>query len=178
MVISLAAAKAYLRVEHDDEDEVIGDLLAAAVGHVERVTGRNLSVKKERQDLAGWPARGVVKLFRGPVQEIVGVDYDPADGGLRAPLTSYRLAEGLDGALMPAFGRAFPSVLAGPGAVRIEYNAGYASGEEPPALLQAVRMLTAHWYVNREAASSGSGSSELPLAVKALMDPFCPVGIA
>ena len=55
--------------------------------------------------------------------------------------------------------------------VTVTYTAGYAAGEEPQSLIQAMLLLVGHFYANREAVTLGGTSSapqEVPLAVESL----------
>jgi hypothetical protein len=48
--------------------------------------------------------------------------------------------------------------------IRVTYSRGYAPGDEPPAIRQAVLEQVAEWYTNREA----SEAKELSSTVRAL----------
>ena len=110
---------------------------------------------------------------------IDAIEYDPADGSAAVEVADFRLVEGINGALLPAFGESWPTTLEGPAAVRITGTAGYADGEAPE-LDQAALMLVAHWYVNREAVNSAASAAavELPLGVEMLIRPYRPSGLA
>ena len=54
--VSLGQAKAWLRVSHADEDELITDLLRASRERVEAFTGRALIQRQYRESLDDWPA--------------------------------------------------------------------------------------------------------------------------
>lgn len=177
-VVSLADAKAFLRVEHDDEDVLIASLVAAAVGLVERNTGKNLTPKIVRQTLAGFPAggSGAIALWRGPATSVVELAHDDSDGNEQL-VADFRLIEGGNGRLLPAHGESWPATASGPGTVRLTYVAGYEPADrERLQLAQAVRMLVAHWYGNREAVGAGS-LAEVPFAVDAILAPFRPIGL-
>lgn len=180
-MIDLAAAKQHLRVEDDSEDTLIGMYLASAVALVETLTGKLLAPKEFTQVAAGFPsdrAPYALKLYKGPVSAITSIEYDPGDGSAPAVLADFRLVEGVNAALLPAYGQSWPATLDGPGTVRVTGTAGYADGETPAELDQAVRMLVGHFYANREAVGGAASSSELPLAVKSLISGYLPVGIA
>jgi len=46
----------------------------------------------------------------------------------------------------------------------------------PPAILQAVRMLVAHWYEAREAVAATPGGAAVPYGPKALLAPYRDLG--
>lgn len=172
-MIDTAKAKAWLKVEHDAEDDLIGALVSGAIGNVEAMTSKFLSPKAFTQELSGFPCRSpyAVRLVKGPVSAITSIFYDPADGGDEIELAEFRLVEGVNGSLQPAYGSLWPVTLDGAGTVRIIGTAGYADGEAPE-LDTAVLLLVAFWYQNRE------GMNEVPAPVEALIRPFRPVGIA
>lgn len=181
-MIDTAKAKAWLKVEHADEDALIAGLVNSAVAHIEAITGKFLSPKAFTQTLRGFPVQSpyLVKLHRGPVTGITSVAYDPSDGSVEATVLNFRLAEGhgrfFNGTLQPAFGERWPGALAGAGTVRITGTAGYAEGEAPE-LDTACLQLVAHWYLNREAVATGTIATELPMTVKALIGPYRPPGL-
>lgn len=177
-MIDLAAAKKWLRVESLEEDALITGLVNASVRHIEAITGKFLSVKAFTQDLAGFPAdgTGAIRLLKGPVITITGIQYDPPDGGAALAVADFRLAEGINATLLPAYGASWPTAIDGAGTVRISGTAGYAAGEAPE-LDQAALMLVAHWYANREAVSA-TAANELPIGVQAMIGPYRPVGLA
>ncbi|MCG7626049.1 head-tail connector protein [Epibacterium sp. Ofav1-8] len=45
----------------------------------------------------------------------------------------------------------------------------------PPSVLQAIRLLVAHWYSNREAVAPGV-MAEVPYGVKAMLAPYREFG--
>ena len=76
------AAKAYLRVERADEDELIAGLVAAAAELCEAFTGQALL---ERGFTETMPAsRAWQRLSRSPVRAIVSVEALPAEGAAQA----------------------------------------------------------------------------------------------
>jgi uncharacterized phiE125 gp8 family phage protein len=178
-MIDVTAAKAWIRKLTDEEDDLIGGLVNAAVATIEAQTGKYMSVKDFTQALGGFPACSpfAIRLSRGPVTEVAAIEYDPSDGTAAVEVDDFRLIEGLNGALLPAYGEIWPATLDGPATVRIAYSAGFADGEAPE-LDQAALMLVAHWYQNREGVTAAIAMAELPLAVQMLIGPYRPKGLA
>jgi len=178
VAVDLTLAKQHSRIESGHEDALLEHYLAAAVAAVEKASGKFLSVKPFSQRLAGFPRRSpfTVRLFFGPVRTVDEIAFDPAGGGAEEMLGDFRLVEGPQPALLPAYGATWPDVLPGPGTVRISGTAGFADGEAPE-LDQAVLALFEHFNFNRSAVVTGTIATELPIGVKALIAPHRPVGI-
>jgi hypothetical protein len=198
-MIDLDTAKAHLRVETAAEDTIIGAYLAAAIADVEDATGKLLSPAIVTQAADGFPGNArasafrrepyhanagshqqAIRLWKGPVDgetAAVAIKYDDPDG-VEQTLAEFRLVEGRNAQLLPAFGESWPLTAIGPGTVRITYTAGYA--DVPPALDQAVLMLVGHFYANREAvnAADRAAAVELPLGVEDKLARYRSPGIA
>jgi uncharacterized phiE125 gp8 family phage protein len=171
--VSLHEAKAWLKEEDSDEqDELITGLIRAAAAWIEERYG---IVCLARDQTFAYPRFGrQLMLHRRPLNSIIAVEYDAADGtaGTLAP-ADWRIREyaGLP-ALVPAFGASFPGTEEIPGAVRVTFNAGYASrAEVPDGIRQAALHMIAHWFMNREAVTTGP-TAEVPQSAKALMQPY------
>jgi uncharacterized phiE125 gp8 family phage protein len=67
---SVAEAKSFLRVEHDD-DAVIASLVAAARGQIEALTRRALLAQSWRIVLDAGPADGRIRLRIGPLRRLI-----------------------------------------------------------------------------------------------------------
>lgn len=179
-MLDLARAKAHLKIEAEDieEDELVGAYLAAAVSHIESVTGVLLAPQTVTQRVASARVCGAIELYRSPVTEVISIDY--VDGsGSDAVLADYRLVGGNAAVVLPALGSAWPGVAAAhPAALTVTYTAGFDPEEVPPALEQAALFLMGHFYNNREAVVTGTIATALPMAVDALIGPYRPIGIA
>lgn len=168
--LSLAEAKAFLRIEHDDDDDVIDALIASARIHVEAQTRRALIAQQWRLVLDAWPSDGRLAVRPAPLQALdVARVYD--GGGAAATLDLQNFVVDTAGSQL-AFA---PWALAQPGrataGIELDVTVGYgdAAGDVPEPLRHAVRLLTAHWYENRGIAGSGS---TLPATVAALIAPY------
>src|SRR4051812_45755482 len=118
-MIDVTAAKAWIKKQTSDEDALIGGLVNAAVATIEAQTGKFMSVKDFSQVLAGFPCRSpyAIALSRGPVTAIDAIEYDPSDGTDPVEIADFRLIEGRNGALLPAYGESWPATLDGPATV-------------------------------------------------------------
>lgn len=171
--VSLAEAKAFLRVEHDDDDGVITPLIAAARLFVEAQTRRALITQEWRLVLDCWPPSGRIEVRPAPLRSLIAVRVYDFDGN--ADLID------LDAFVQDTAGSAliFPSwTLSQPGrrAAGIELDMtcgdGDAALDVPEPLRQAIRLLVAHWYENRSLTTTGADYSALPITVPALIAPY------
>lgn len=177
--VLLDDAKAHLRVDHEDDDDLIEGLIAAATEHLDGYTGvlgRALVTQTWRQDFCGFSARMGLPLR--PVSSIASVTYFDGDNATQAlGSTVYGLfadAAGAYVALTPD--QAWPSTRSRRDAVSVTYVAGVADTAVPAPIKQAILLMVGHWYANREAVSEGS-MAEVPMAVDALLRPYRAVGV-
>lgn len=157
--VALAEVKAFLRIGHDGEDELLDALVRSAGELCERFTGRALLPRDILETLpasAAW-----TRLGAGPVRSIAGVETTSG------PLPADAFATDIDAA-----GDGWVRVLRAGGAriVRAAYSAGLAAEAErlPEALRHGVVRLTAHFYTHRD-KDDGLGP---PAAVTALWRPW------
>ena len=160
--VSLAEARAFLRVDDTAEDELIATLIAAARIHVESVTSRALLSQSWRLALEEWPASGAVGFPITPVLQLVAVRYF---GALGEPHEIDLAEVTTDLAAGRAFLPAAPTLVSAPlrrqHEVELDFTAGFGeSADDVPAdLRQAMLMLVAYWFEHRDAVVvAGSGS--------------------
>lgn len=161
--LTLDLVKQHLRVLHDDEDELIAQYMAASADYVEQATSKLLTRREVTQDFDRFTSK--LPLYWGPNPDNVVVTYLDADD-VEATVSGPRLVRG--SLYAPASG--WPSTACH-SPVFVTYEAGYAEGEVPSALMSAQLLLIGHLYVNREAVSAGQ-SVPVPYAVDALIQPY------
>ena len=171
--LTLDEAKAYLRVETSDDDDVIGALIAGARIHVEAQTRRALITQSWRISADCWPENGRLTVLPAPLQTLTAVRIYDFEG---MPHDVDTQAFVLDkGASVLAFA---PWAVPAPGRVAagieldvvVGYGAAAADVLEP--LRQAIRLLVAHWYENRGITTIGHEVAVLPSTVAALIAPY------
>jgi uncharacterized phiE125 gp8 family phage protein len=170
--ITLGEAKAYLRVEHGDDDLVIAALIAAARIHVEAQTRRALITQTWRIIRGCWPPEGRLSISPAPVQEILAARVYDSDGSALAIDTQAFVIDKASALIafapwsLPAPGRSF-------GGIELDVKAGYgdAGTDVPEPLRQAIRLLLAHWYENR-GLTAGRAVAVSPASVSALIAPY------
>ena len=171
--LSLPDAKKHLRIFHDDEDDYITGIVAAAQGYIEGPNGAGVALKPQtwRLSLDYFPCEILIPL--GPVTEITGISYTGANGN-EAMLDSWR--SDLDASpvrIWPARDTSWPAIICEPGAVKVTFTAGF---EAPPAdLIWALKLIVSHLYEHREAAlDTGAkfGLLTLPLGAEHILDRY------
>lgn len=155
--ISLAEAKAQMRVEGNDDDIVIQRLIDASVAFVDAqgVLGFAMITQTWGQWLG--PNPGTVSLLLGPVQSVSAIKYYDADGVLQTATLSDFNVFGTPNRITvsPKSGKAWPITQTRDDAIKIEYVVGYGatSASVPQTVRHALMMLVAHWYENRETSA-------------------------
>lgn len=171
--ITLLDAKLHLRVTHSSEDALITACIAAARAHAEDFTRRALSAQTWELVLDGFPC-GEIKLPLPPLRSVVSVKYFDSDGEEQTlGEEAYQVDTSSEpGRVAPAYGTSWPATRCQLGAVRIRFECGYETRDEVPEQTKhAIRFLTGLYFLNREAAVTGTIVTKIPFAVEALLWP-------
>ena len=168
--VSLAEAKAHLKIDTTDEDALIAALIAAARARAEWHTGRALITQAWTLFLDCWPA-DAIEIPLPPLQGVTAVTaYARDDSAHVLDASLYTL----DTASAPARlalkpGVPPPTNLRRLNAIAVAFTAGYgpSAGDVPQLLKEAILELVAFLYENR-----GEAPAELPLVCLALLAPF------
>ncbi len=167
--VSLDEAKAFLRVEHDDDDDVIAAPIAGSRIHVEAQTRRALIAQTWRIVRDSWPQGGAVSVMTAPLRELIAARVYGADN------TSEEITIddfGVDASSTPGV-LLVPRSVKAPGratsGIELDVEVGYGDAPEdvPEPLRHAIQLLVAHWYENR-----ASRDAALPANVAALIAPY------
>lgn len=177
--VTLAEAKAHLRITHDSEDALVESLLRAAREDVEHRTGQALIVQHWRLALDELPGDGVVALRRGPVREITSVTVYGDDGA--ASLVDPGTYQ-LDAAATPArlrF-RDIPGAMRAMNGIEIDFVAGFgeAGTDVPDLIKRAVLVLAAHWFEFRAVFGTDAAGVSSPGGFDRLLAPYLPRRLA
>jgi uncharacterized phiE125 gp8 family phage protein len=148
--ISLSDAKSFLRVDHDDDDDLISLLIEAGQSHVEAITGLKLDQGAVTMTFPDWLSTS--HFTTGPVQSITSISYldrQGADETLDPDQYALR-ANGLKAGLRQPAGIRWPDHARDESAITIEVVSGYADGELPAAVRQAALLVLGDLYNFRE----------------------------
>ncbi len=172
--VTLSEAKAHLRIDHTAEDSVLTEMIVAARQALEDASDLALITQSWQVALDAWPG-AVVELPKRPAQSVTEVRVTGLDG-VAAILVSSAFELKTAGG-MARLVKTPSAIWTGPGrlvgGIEIDYVAGYgsAASDVPRALRQALLMVIAHVYENRELLSRESGAP-LPAGVDALLAPY------
>lgn len=173
--VSVADAKAQLRIDHDSEDDLISGLIKAAREEVEQTTGVAMIDQSWRLAVDCVPGTGLLLLRRAPVKKIMSVTaygsegeasvIDPADYQLDALSRPARLH--------------FPDPpddLRAMNGVEVDFTAGFgeAGTDVPDLLKRAILALTAHWYEFRASFGATAQPVSLPDGYQRLIAAYLP----
>jgi uncharacterized phiE125 gp8 family phage protein len=176
--VSLAEAKAFLRIEHDDDDDVLTALIAAARGYVEAQTRRALVTQQWRLTFDAWPRSGRIDVRPAPLQSLDAVNvYDDDDAAQEVDAAAFVVD--VAGASLAFAPGALPQPSRRAAGIALDITAGYgdAAIDVPEPLRQAIRLLVAHWYDNRGLIVPGATVATLPATVPALLSPYRMVAL-
>lgn len=172
--VTVAEAKANLRLDHDSEDELLAGLIRAARDEVERFAGLALIDQSWRCAIDRLPRSGMVLLRRHPVREIISVTVYGRDGeaSILDP-ADYQI----DSLSRPARLHFFrcPEPVRAMNGIEIDFRAGFgeAGTDVPDLLKRAMLQLVAHWYEFRASfAAAGDQPVSYPAGYERLIAPY------
>jgi uncharacterized phiE125 gp8 family phage protein len=169
--LSLDEAKAFLRVEHNDDDETVAALIAGARLHVEAQTRRALITQTWRLVRDAWPPSGRVAVRPAPLQALTAARVYDEDGTAREiDPQAFVLDAGASALAFAVWAVPVPGRAAAGIELDIRVGYGDAAADVPEPLRQAVRLLVAHWYEHRGLVAADAAL--LPATVAALLAPY------
>ncbi|MEL6298933.1 MAG: head-tail connector protein [Pseudomonadota bacterium] len=165
--ISLAEAKAFLRLDTETEDAFVSSLIKTSRLHIEAAL--DLALITQRWRLTSRVASlQPVPVPLHPVREVVGASAIDA-GGASTAIPLDQVDVNLDErpatvCVTAEFGKR----------VAIDFEAGFGAdpADVPEPIRQALLLLVAHWFENREPVVIGSDATRIPMTVSALLAPY------
>lgn len=151
-ILSLADAKAHLRILHDDEDEKIAFCRDAALQAVEKYC--NVRLTRTPNMVARFEGFGPgMRMGIGPESTVQVTDISYVNSaGESASIDQGGWRLDVLGRLVPAVGRAWPTTY---GPVTVTFTAGYTAQNRPAVLVMAARMMLVQMFENWEEMLSG-----------------------
>lgn len=162
--VTLEMAKAHLRVDFNDEDDLINAYITAARSYLEDACGRRLITQIWNLYLQQWPAGDRLFVPYPPLIGVATVQYtDATETVTTVDPSLYVVNNGSDlGEVVLRFGQIWPPTVLSPSRpIGVTFTCGYGEdpGSVPAPLVQALLLLIGHWYQNREAVVIGRAST-------------------
>ncbi|WP_127078375.1 head-tail connector protein [Rhodomicrobium lacus] len=165
-ILTVADAKAQLRITIDDEDALLADYVQLATEYLEGFNGRGgylgraLLTQSFEYRVHAFPECGAALcLPMPPLQSVTSVKYLDAAGTLQTlDPEAYAVETAcLQGHILPV--TRWPGTAAHPHAVRVAFVAGYGDtpAQIPLGIRQAAKLIVGMHYVNREAGNDLKG---------------------
>lgn len=168
-IVTVAEIKSYLRVDYSADDTLIGVLRNAAITWVEDYCNTRMG------DVT---AVGYIDYFAptrvpvGPVNSITSITYTAPSGSTETLDTSKYYSDLKTKPARIMFDNVPDVKDEALNRVQVNMNLGYPEADVPQPLVQAVKLMTAHLYETRIPVVTGTITSEVPLALKALLNPY------
>ncbi len=174
--VSLAEAKAHMRVDFSDDDDLITALVVAARQQAENHTNRVLLTQTWDWTLDRFPCTRTFEVPRPPLQSVSSITYKDTNGDEQTFSSSkYLVDTGSErGRISLADGESWPATKAEINAVTIRFIAGYGdtAATVPQQIRQAILMMVGHLYEHRESVAAGVAATEVPFSTRALLGPY------
>ena len=173
--ISLAEAKAHLRVDASDEDALIASLITAARMLIERTLGLALVTQSWSYFIDHWPEHCCITLPLLPVQTVDAVTVHDKEGGANVVSAEAYAVDVISAPARLVLTATLPSVTRRAfNAYEVAFTAGYGEGgtEVPQPICQALLLLVAHWFEGRMPVELGQGPQEVPAIAAGLLQPY------
>lgn len=173
--LTVAEAKAHLRVDHTTDDSYIESLIKAARVTCENLQNRAYITQTRKLYLDDFPGVNCpIELPFAPLQSVSSLTYVDTDGTTQTWASSnYQVdAKAQPGTLEPVDGVTYPLVYPNKrNAVIITYICGYGatSASIPESMRHAMRLLISDWYNQREDTVIGNIVNSIPMGVEALL---------
>lgn len=176
--VSLSEAKAHIRVDISDDDDLIAGYITSARQFAEEYLDRALVSQQLTMRLDRFPQE--FELPRPPMAmsgtlTTTTITYTlETQATTTLDVSTYRVdREATPGRIRTVYAGTWPGHLTDQNAVSVTWWAGYgpAATDVPQAIRSAILMLVAHFYENRQAAvATGAVPQDVPFGVKALLN--------
>ena len=194
--VATSEQKSFMRVDFNDDDTLIGELIKVAQNNVEEYTGRAITQQtlqlfldrlpyyideKLREGVYTAPdinySADYIVLPKPPVASITHVKYYANDNTASTFAASnyFSDVDSTQARVVLKNGVSWPTLteLRQGNAYEVQYVAGYgnSASDVPTPIIQAIKLLTTHLYENRELVSQNSVNT-IPYTVGQLLQPY------
>ena len=163
--ISLSSAKQYLRIDTNDEDLAISEAIKAARVTIEHITNRALINQTWDVFSDSFPGDDCIELPLGRLQQVASFSWTDSGGTTRTwTVSGSDLVEGsivrahIDtvrepGEIRLAYNQTWPThtlKTANPIKIRASFGYGSDANDVPANLVNAVKLMTSHFFDKRD----------------------------
>jgi len=172
--VDLATVKNHLRVDSADDDALITALITAAREYCEDFQNRSYITQSWEMWLDSWPDKDYITIPLPPLQSVSSIKYYSTDDTeYTFDVANYFVDTKSElGRVALAYGKSWSTeTLRLRNAVVVEFTSGYGNTADtvPQTVKQAILLLVAWWYEQRETVVVGSVVNQAPFAVNALL---------
>jgi uncharacterized phiE125 gp8 family phage protein len=174
--ISLHEVRAQCRVEDGSEDALLAGYVRSATDYVEQHSGLRLITQTWNWHIDGfpWAWDGYIRLPLGPIQSITSITYLDTQGvqqTLAPTVYSFR-----GDRIMLAPNATWPVSYRSLDVITVTFVCGFGGDHNtvPESLRQAISMLAAYWFAQREAAQVDPDARvfDVPFSVREIIEPY------
>lgn len=174
--LSIEEVKAHLRVEIEDDDDLILNLITSARQYVEAYLKRALITQTWKYYIEDFPDEDYIELPFPPLSSVTSVVYtDYAGTATTMTVTTDYVVDTYKepGRVVLAYGQSWPTTtLTVTSPICITYICGYGTPEDiPRAIRSAMLIFISDLYENRESYIVGQTPSRIK-TIEALLDPY------
>lgn len=175
-VCTVAEAKVACAIDSSEHDTFVQDLIDAALALLDGPLGYLGQAIDDQEWTVRCAPKYVGKTLElpfGPVSEVTSIKTHDGTTLNTATLADFRISYSKFRTLITPNSGAWPTMADREDALQVTFNAGAVAGGPvtavPPTIKQAVRMLVAYWYDQRETVLIGDVSSEVEFGLRALL---------
>ena len=167
-IIGLTEAKNHLKVDFDDDNDLITGFIGSAIEDAENYTGTNIKEAKYTILAGGWIQN--MEIHLSPVQSIETVKYYDDNNDIQTlDALKYKILQKDKFCSIVYFTDPdnLPDVYEKADTIEIKLTTGYADGKTPFSVMAAIKLILGDLYENREDRPHG-----LPSRARALLRQF------
>lgn len=145
--LTLADAKAHLRILHDEEDDAISAMVAAATGQIEDRTGRLFRPGTAVLTLSEFPeSDDPIVIPLPPLTALTSISYRNAANEATTLTGTTVLTAAVPGLIFPPLDQDWPDTYDRPDAVTVTFACGMATADVPKQIIQGLKLTTDMQY--------------------------------
>jgi len=156
--MTLAQAKAHLRVDAADDDAYITAMIVAARQWVEQMANLCLIEQTVVERFDSFPTYGYFDLSKSPVMAVTSIQYTDSNGDLQTwAAGNYEVDTVTKPArVMVKFGISYPTTRLALAPVTVTYTAGFGDEADdiPIPIIQAMKLFIGELYENRQSLTN------------------------